>query len=274
VKKLVTVLVLMVALSATGSASAAQIYPSFSPAVLRGTPPWTTTYLFEIHTGRQPEHLNFAGWGSFSLDGPGQLTPVTDALFSAAWSCAFGRGSGVSGVSTATYYHLDLPPETSTVLVAHITRRYPFGVGETIGYGFEMVSTSAAWTPRDGRGEMTPIDVGAPVIATGREPWLYAERAHAKAVPATGGPVPLIGRASPAMAGQLVEIRYTTRWPPVWMPLARVRVQLGGVFGYSKWVPTQPGLYSITASFISHDARFVSTESGSCPDSFKVIGKV
>src|SRR3954453_15506714 len=48
---------------APSPALALEVYPSYSPAVLSGPPPWTVTYKFELDTGPTPETVSFGGEG-------------------------------------------------------------------------------------------------------------------------------------------------------------------------------------------------------------------
>jgi hypothetical protein len=110
--------VLALGLALAGHARAAQIYPSFAPAVLGGSPPWTTTYSIELDTGADPEHFDFDGPGRITLQGPGALSQSYGQIGSATRTCAAGRGETVPGTYAFGYYHLDLPAWSHNVIVA------------------------------------------------------------------------------------------------------------------------------------------------------------
>src|SRR4051812_39007388 len=112
------------ALLGAGGASAAEIYPSSSPDVLRGLPPYSVTYRFEFNTGALPEQVAFSvatqgdSVSHFALDdGPAVVTPIGASLASSIFSCA-GGGSSVPSQSSSGAWRLDLPPASrSTVSV-------------------------------------------------------------------------------------------------------------------------------------------------------------
>ena len=254
------------ALTLAGAAGAAVVYPSFAPTLLTGPPPWTTTYSIELDTGPGAEQLVFSGPGSIRLDGPGTVSQALGQLGSAIRACSGGRGTTVASTFDTTYYQLDLPPWSHNVLVAEVVQAKPLPLGADLGYQF-FLGPSAT--------QMQRIDVGEPQVKGPRAVPLSLSSTLTSATPgpaqvASGTAIPLRGRATPLLAGQTVELRYTTVWPARWQRVARVRVRRDGSYA-AQWRPPAAGLYTFSVRYRSRDSRFLSGSGPSgCPPTVQV----
>jgi hypothetical protein len=148
------------------------------------------------------------------------------------------------------------------VIVAEVVRSQPLAVDEDLGYEFFIGASSAGWTPSDAPAVMSRIDVGEPQMVAARTvpvslATTLTSASYAPARVARGAAVPLRGHVTPLLAGQLLELRYTTVWPANWQRVARVRVGSDGSYS-ARWVPPAPGLYTFSVMYRSHDPRFLS----------------
>jgi hypothetical protein len=247
---------MLVALGA-GPASAAEIFPSVSPPILRDKPPYTATYRFEFHTGPNAEQPLFTVDGpdlaTATLEGPGSITGRAIESSTRVRSCLGGRGTTSSSVDTTAEFALSLPAETVNTLVVTAVRKTPIGLGDGYGYSFSFGPDLAT---------------SQPVLVP--DPRLYVRRTVPVSIRAKlGRAVVLSGRTTPQIAGQRILLRYTTKWPARWHRLTVVRVRRDGSFAYRPWVPRKAGLYTVQAYYISHDPHFLSSATG-CGATFKV----
>jgi hypothetical protein len=255
-------------------AAAVDVFPSFSPAVLKGSPPWTITYRVELDTGPAAERVDFWDLPSdVTLEGPGTIVD--------------SRPGGVGGsrrdwsgrclLRADSFWRdprIDLPPNSTSVLVFHEVISRPLGLGAPDpDYHVSFFSEAPDGQFYDDR----TVDVGGPRYAAARSfdlslngTFSFSNQAVGKRVALVGQVAPVVGKTTPLLAGQSIALRFTTAWPPVWHPLARVHVRAGGSFGWYRWRPARPGVYTVKPFYTSHDPRFVS-ESPTCGDTFEVL---
>lgn len=277
-------LALVVAAALASSADAAEVYPSVSPTVLHGTPPWQVTYRLEFDTGPLPERLVLESTGAVAdlgVDGPGTVTRVAAVMVVLPERlCIGGMGSAPADALTPagqSWWLLDLPPNSATTLTMRVSTQGPFDLGRD---AFDSVSFATGpvpdgYRPGDNIPFLTlptqPIAIPPPAIAVPRYvPIDLSLRTPAsRSVPA-GRLVPIRGQTSPLLAGRLIELRsavstapgYTRA--PKFTPLARVRVAPDGSFAYLKWRPRTAGRWSIGAFYDSHDPGMLDSVSRGC----------
>src|SRR4051794_24330016 len=120
-------------LGAPSPALALEVYPSYSPAVLSGPPPWTVTYKFELDTGPTPETVSFGGEGdglSFpSIDGPGTVGPGQAIDGVRIVPCPGGRGVQSYPAGFGYSETIELPAASTTTLTVTGVRRDPLPFG-------------------------------------------------------------------------------------------------------------------------------------------------
>jgi hypothetical protein len=254
------------------TASAAEIYPSVSPTVLRGPPPWHVDYAIEFDSGPAPEQVTFSvsGRNGFPptprLDGPGTLTSAGVILLGGGRTCASGFGDIDFGVSGGGSWTLDLPPGASTVVRIGVDVSRQFRLDEQ---RFDDVQISVDGF--DGQ-------IAGPELAVSRAVPLSASlrlAAGAKFVQ-PGDRVTIAGRTSAELAGGAIDLRATyggARYvgkPDFNAPVARVRVAADGTFRYQQWRPTMPGRWAVSAFYDSHDPRFLDSAMEGCFPSVQV----
>jgi hypothetical protein len=168
---------------------------------------------------------------------------------------------------------VELPANSTSVLVFHQVISHALWLGaDPLDYQFDVAEEAP-----DGSEHDVTIHAGGPQYAAARAFGLSLEArfTHNEGAPLkpqipAGEVIPLVGETTPLLAGRTIDLRYTTAWPAVWHPLARVHVRPGGSFGWYRWQPTSPGIYTVKPFYRSHDGRFIS-ESPSCGPTFQVL---
>lgn len=230
------------------AASAADVHPSVSPSVLRGTGPWQVTYQLEFDSGPLPEQVVLsassanAGVPDPVASGPVVLTKgpaflaIADRFCSSGGSLAFESGQA--------QWTLALPANSVSTLTFALPVSRRFGIDEL---RFSDLSFAV-----DG----APLAIVGPEIVAPRAPGITLTAART-----AGNRVALSGRTTPLLAGQRIDLRAGTPKPSA--TIGRVRVRDDGSFSYSAWRPT-PGRWSVDAVYDSHDPRFVDSSVTGC----------
>ena len=269
-------------------AVAADVTASVTPTTLAGPPPWTVTYKFELRSGPMPEPVMFEVGGftqgsvrpEFSISvSPGEqaLQPMPGLAGGRVNLCP-GRRGRVETHDRSMNEGILLPANAVTTVTVSVVRRLPLGLADTsLGYFFQL-SPAVDLRP-EGSGVPQLFEAGPYVPISTRQPRFHVPRTVplSMAPPVdpgstlfSGKRLPLMGRTTPRLAGQRIELRYTRSWPAVWHRFAGVTVQKDGSFAYPSWRPRVPGLYTVMPYYRSQDARFLSSEPA-CGATFEVV---
>ena len=258
------------------SAVAAEIRASFSPAEVSGVPPWRASYRVELTTGDVEERYEVSPpTASPRLEGLGTLEYETFAhadpvafLFCAGEPGAFLHAP-VGAIPFDTYI-LTLPPNTTSALVVDKTIwHYPWP-RDDLSYAMSLRPINADGT----RGDFQELRFDGPRLNVLRGVEIKFNRPYGPRHQAAGSrnAVPLIGRTSPPIPGQLLELRVfylpapASEWPADSRSrrLAVVRVRAGGSFSYRGWRPSEPGRYLVYALYRPQADGFAKDRS-QCP---------